>query len=151
MRDRPGDPVLAEEQDVPPATEGAGSGGRGYPAWCAEQVVKLSRWGGSRTPWYPAGSELLSAVLRYWRYGPGRHPQPTLAAGCSGPAGWCYGRVVLRPGQLVGQDFSLMVIGVALAVAAVFQLACRRIQPVVDRRFNQRPVTPARRPAHGLK
>ena len=49
-----------------------------------------------------------------------------------------YGRVVLRPGQLVGQDFSLVVAGATLAVAAVFQLARRRIQRVVDRRFNRR-------------
>jgi hypothetical protein len=33
-----------------------------------------------------------------------------------------YGRIVLRPGQLVGQDFSLVVAGATLAVAAVFQL-----------------------------
>jgi hypothetical protein len=49
-----------------------------------------------------------------------------------------YGRVVLRPGQLLGQDFSLVVAGATLAVTAVFQPARRRVQSLVDRRFNRR-------------
>jgi hypothetical protein len=49
-----------------------------------------------------------------------------------------YGRAVLRPGQLPGQDFSLVVVGATLAVAAMFQLARRRIQRVVDRRLKRR-------------
>jgi len=49
-----------------------------------------------------------------------------------------HGRVVLRPGQLLGQDFSLVVAGATLAVTAVFQPARRRVQSLVDRRFNRR-------------
>src|SRR5215218_9063471 len=123
MRDRPGDPVLAEEQRMLPPTTGACSfGGRGYPSWCAEQAVKLPD-GVPRRLGARAGSELLWAVLRYRRYGPGPHRQPTLAYGLLMVLlGGGYGRAVLRPGQLVGQDFSLVVAGATLAVAAVFQL-----------------------------
>jgi hypothetical protein len=49
-----------------------------------------------------------------------------------------YGRAVLWPGQLLGQDFSLVVGGATLAVTAVFQLAPRRIQRVVARRLKRR-------------
>jgi hypothetical protein len=49
-----------------------------------------------------------------------------------------YGRVVLRPGQLLGQEFSQVVARATMAVAAVFQLARRPHQRVVDRRFHRR-------------
>jgi hypothetical protein len=47
--------------------------------------------------------------------------------------------VVLVLGQVVGQDRSnLVVAGATLGVAALSQPARRRIQQVVDRRFNRR-------------
>ena len=48
-----------------------------------------------------------------------------------------YAVVVLGFGQLLGQDSSL-VAGATLTLAAVFQPARRRVQQVVDRRFNRR-------------
>jgi hypothetical protein len=49
-----------------------------------------------------------------------------------------YAGLVLGLGQVLGQNHSLVVAGATLAVAAVFQPARRRIQQVVDRRFNRR-------------
>ncbi len=46
--------------------------------------------------------------------------------------------VVLGLGQLLGRDSSLAVAGATLAVAGAFQPLRRRVQALVDRRFNRR-------------
>src|SRR6266540_424162 len=55
-----------------------------------------------------------------------------------------YAAVVLGLGQLLGRDSSLVVAGATLAVAAAFQPARRRVQQVVDRRFDRRRYDAAR-------
>ena len=121
MRDRPGDPVLAEEQRMLPRPAEPAPSVAGYPSWSAEQVVKLPpirRFpdGARRDPSCfrqscATGGTGLDRVVSLRCY---RLLMVLLAGG--------YSRVVLRPGQLVGQDFSLVVAGATLAVAAVFQL-----------------------------
>ncbi len=83
------------------------------------------------------------AILRYRLYDIDRLINRTLVYGLlSALLAGIYGGVVLVLGQLfggVGRDPpSWVVAGATLAVAALFQPARRRIQAVVDRRFNRR-------------
>jgi hypothetical protein len=86
-----------------------------------------------------------AAILRYRLYDLDRIISRTLA--------WTvltvflvggYAVVVLGLGQLLGRDSSLVVAAATLAVAAVFQPARRRIQQLVDRRFNRHRYDAAR-------
>jgi hypothetical protein len=80
-----------------------------------------------------------AAVLRYRLYDLDRIISRTLAWGLlTLLLGGGYAAVVLGLGQLLGQDSSLVVAAATLAVAGLFQPARRRIQAVVDRRFNRR-------------
>jgi hypothetical protein len=82
---------------------------------------------------------LGAAVLRYRLYDLDRIISRTLAWGLlTVLLGGGYAAVVLGLGQLLGQDSPLVVAAATLAVAALFQPARRRVQAVVDRRFNRR-------------
>jgi hypothetical protein len=82
---------------------------------------------------------IAAAILRYRLYDLDRVVSRTIAYGLlTLSLGLSYAGVVLALGQLLGQDSSLAVAGATLAVAALFQPARRRIQALVDRRFNRR-------------
>jgi hypothetical protein len=89
------------------------------------------------------------AILRYRLYDIDRLINRTLVYGLlTALLGGIYGGTVLVLGQVfggVGQDPpSWAVAGATLAVAALFQPARRRIQAVVDRRFNRRKYNAAK-------
>jgi hypothetical protein len=85
------------------------------------------------------------AVLRYRLYDLDRIVSRTVAYGLlTLVLGGGYAMVALGLGQLLGRDSSLVVAAATLAVAAVFQPARRRVQALVDRRFNRRRYDAAR-------
>ncbi len=88
---------------------------------------------------------LGAAILRYRLYDLDRVISRTLAYGLlTVLLGGGYAGVVLGLGQLLGRQSSLVVAGATLAVAVVFLPARRRVQHMVDRRFNRRRYDAAR-------
>jgi hypothetical protein len=80
-----------------------------------------------------------AAILRYRLYDLDRIISRTLAYGLlTLLLGGGYAVVVLGLGQLLGRESPLVVAAATLAVAGLFQPARRRVQAVVDRRFNRR-------------
>jgi hypothetical protein len=87
----------------------------------------------------PLLAGLTVAVLRYRLFDVDRIVSRTLAYGLlTLLLGGGYALVVLGLGQFLGRDSSLVVAAATLAVAALFQPARRRVQALVDRRFNRR-------------
>jgi hypothetical protein len=86
-----------------------------------------------------------AAILRFRLYDLDRIISRTLAYGLlTVLLGLGYAAVVLGLGRLVGEDSSLVVAAATLAMAAAFQPLRRRVQALVDRRFNRRRYDAAR-------
>jgi hypothetical protein len=87
----------------------------------------------------PLLAGLTVAVLRYRLFDVDRIISRTVAYGLlTLLLGGGYAAVALGLGRLLGRNSSLAVAAATLAVAAAFQPARRRVQALVDRRFNRR-------------
>jgi hypothetical protein len=107
----------------------------------------LGEWGGAVENLVVLGIPISIgiALLRYRLYDIDRLINRTLVYGSlTAILGLGYAAIVIVLGQLVGQDTSLAVAGATLAMAALFQPLRRRIQALVDRRFNRRRYDAAR-------